>query len=98
MSVEGLGNIDLVLRPFKPTMPLNFFLGYRAEASRSLYIRSMAKCLSEARPKPTSYSPPSQFIASANSKTIDAAGREHGPATNHAVLAPKSQFETPPET
>jgi DNA-binding transcriptional LysR family regulator len=50
MSVEGLGNIDVVLRPFAPVMPCNFFLGYRTEAKQSRFVRSMAKCLLDARP------------------------------------------------
>jgi len=49
MSVEGLGSIDLVLRPFRPIMPCTFFLGYRIEAQRSRFVRSMAKCLLDAR-------------------------------------------------
>ncbi|CUX58174.1 LysR family transcriptional regulator [Agrobacterium genomosp. 13] len=50
MSVEGLGNIDVVLRPFKPTLPLNFFLGYRTDTPPSRYVLSMAQCLLDARP------------------------------------------------
>ena len=49
MSVEGLGNIDLVLRPFTPVIPCNFFLGYRSDAQQSRFVRSMAKCLLDAR-------------------------------------------------
>ncbi|MEQ8935177.1 MAG: LysR substrate-binding domain-containing protein [Amphiplicatus sp.] len=49
LSVEGLGNIDLALRPFKPVMPCNFFLGYRTDAKKSRFVRSMAKCLLDAR-------------------------------------------------
>ncbi|TZG34270.1 LysR family transcriptional regulator [Agrobacterium sp. B1(2019)] len=50
MSVEGLGNLDVVLRPFKPTLPLNFFLGYRVDTPPSRYVLSMSKCLFAARP------------------------------------------------
>ncbi|RVK59215.1 LysR family transcriptional regulator [Sinorhizobium meliloti] len=50
MSVEGLGNVDVVLRPFKPTLPLNFFLGYRVDTRPSRYVLSMAQCLLDARP------------------------------------------------
>ncbi|MBS7700607.1 MULTISPECIES: LysR substrate-binding domain-containing protein [unclassified Chelatococcus] len=49
MSVEGLDNMDLVLRPFSPPMPCNFFLGYRSEAKKSRFVRSMTKCLLDAR-------------------------------------------------
>jgi DNA-binding transcriptional LysR family regulator len=49
MSVEGLGDIDLVLRPFTPAIPCNFFLGYRNDARQSRFVRSMAKCLLDAR-------------------------------------------------
>jgi DNA-binding transcriptional LysR family regulator len=56
MSVEGLGNMDLVLRPFTPAMPCNFFLGYRTEAKKSRFVRSMAKCLLDARSQPGAYS------------------------------------------
>ena len=51
MSIEGLGNIDLVLRPFTPVIPCNFFIGYRTDAQRSRFVRSMAKCLLDARPR-----------------------------------------------
>jgi DNA-binding transcriptional LysR family regulator len=51
MSIEGLGNIDVVLRPFKPAMPLNFFLGYRTDSKQSRFVRAMAKCLLDARPQ-----------------------------------------------
>ncbi len=50
MSVEGLGNVDVVLRPFNPTLPLNFFLGYRVDTPPSRYVLSMAQCLLDARP------------------------------------------------
>jgi hypothetical protein len=69
MSVEGLGEMDLVLRPFAPVMPLNFFLGYRTEASRSRYIRSMAKCLLEARPPRDAY-----LIGGRSGKAVSAGG------------------------
>jgi DNA-binding transcriptional LysR family regulator len=51
MTVEGLGEMDVVLRPFAPAMPLNFFLGYRTDAKQSRFVRSMAKCLLDARPQ-----------------------------------------------
>ena len=51
MSVEGLGSIDLVLRPFKPALPLDFFLGYRADIRQTRFVHSMANCLLDARPK-----------------------------------------------
>lgn len=49
MCVEGLESIDVVLRPFAPAMPCNFFLGYRADAHRARILRSMAECLLDAR-------------------------------------------------
>lgn len=53
MSVEGLGSIDLVLRPFKPVIPCDFFLGFRTDIRQMQYVRSMASCLLDARPRPT---------------------------------------------
>ncbi len=50
MSVEGLGNVDVVLRPFRPTLPLNFFLGYRVDTPPSRHVLCMAQCLLDARP------------------------------------------------
>jgi DNA-binding transcriptional LysR family regulator len=52
MSIEGLGDIDLVLRPFAPAIPCNFFLGYRTDAQHSRFVRSMATSLLDARPQP----------------------------------------------
>ena len=51
MSIEGLGNIDLVLRPFTPVIPCKFFLGYRNEAHQSRFVRSMTACLLDSRPR-----------------------------------------------
>lgn len=48
MSLEGLGDIGVVLRPFAPAMPCNFFLGHRAD--RTALVRAMATCLLDARP------------------------------------------------
>jgi DNA-binding transcriptional LysR family regulator len=56
MSVEGLANMDLVLRPFTPVMPCNFFVGYRVDAPGSRYVRSMAQCLLDARSRQASVS------------------------------------------
>jgi DNA-binding transcriptional LysR family regulator len=61
MSVEGLGDIDLVLRPFIPVMPCNFFLGYRVDAPGSRFVRSMAQCLLDARPQSDTHSRSEQF-------------------------------------
>lgn len=49
MSVDGVGGIDVVLRPFKPDIQLNFLLGYRTGSFQSRFVRSMAKCLLDAR-------------------------------------------------
>ncbi|WP_051677593.1 LysR family transcriptional regulator [Bradyrhizobium sp. URHD0069] len=51
MCIEGLGSIDLVLRPFKPVIPCDFFLGFRTDIRQSRFVRSMANCLLDARPR-----------------------------------------------
>lgn len=97
MSVEGLGNIDVVLRPFKPAMPLNFFLGCRSEASRSRYIRSMARCLLDARPQPDAHAQSGQSSGGAWSGGIAAAGsHEHRDTRDDAVLARNSTADATP--
>lgn len=58
MSVEGLENIDVVLRPFSPVLQLNFFVGYRADTHQLPFVRAMSDCLLAAR---------SQQIADKNS-------------------------------
>jgi DNA-binding transcriptional LysR family regulator len=72
-SIEGLGNIDLVLRPFTPVMPCNFFLGYRTDAKQSRFVRSMAKCLLDARPPTNVYSRSNQSSGGAMSARVAAA-------------------------
>ncbi|BCH20763.1 LysR family transcriptional regulator [Mesorhizobium sp. L-8-3] len=74
MSVEGLGNIDLVLRPFRPVMPCNFFLGYRADSRQSRFVRSMATCLLDARPQTAAYPRSDQSSGGTRSARMAAAG------------------------
>jgi DNA-binding transcriptional LysR family regulator len=62
MSIEGLGSIDLVLRPFKPALPLDFFLGFRTDIRQSRFVISMANSLLDARPTGATY------LTSRNSK------------------------------
>jgi DNA-binding transcriptional LysR family regulator len=88
MSVEGLGEMDLVLRPFTPAMPLNFFLGYRAEAKKSRFINSMAKCLLDARPPVGAYSRSDQSSGGTWSGGMAAASRHENRDTgDNPVLA-----------
>lgn len=49
MSIEGLESIDIVLRPFRPDIPLPFFLGYRTDIDQPRLVHSMANCLLAAR-------------------------------------------------
>lgn len=74
MSVEGLGDIDVVLRPFTPTIPCNFFLGYRTDSQQSRFVRSMAKCLLDARPQTGAASRSDQSSGGASGARIAAAG------------------------
>jgi DNA-binding transcriptional LysR family regulator len=66
MSIEGLGSIDLVLRPFDPTIPCDFFLGLRTDIPQSRFVRSMADCLLEARPRANAIKLASQGAAAAD--------------------------------
>lgn len=73
MSIEGLGAIDVVLRPFVPTMPCNFFLGYRTDTHQSRFVRTMAKCLLDARSQPSANSRSDQSRGGALSAHVAAA-------------------------
>lgn len=85
MSIEGLGNVDVVLRPFTPTLPLNFFLGYRTDVKPSKFVLAMAKCLLNARPNTQAHSQ----MTSIGWKTATAGNHPVSEPRDHShVLAP----------
>jgi DNA-binding transcriptional LysR family regulator len=98
MSIEGLGSIDLVLRPFTPAMPCNFFLGFRAEAKRSPFVRSMAQCLLDARSQPDVHSrsdPSSGEVRKAGTAVTVGSLENHAPSES-PVLARNSAADATP--